>query len=282
MKAISKRMNEILNAIWRFSKPAAQGEALVLDVGTDHGWVPYLAAQKKLSNNVICSDISEKCLAKARKRFRNWGDESIAVDFRVGDGLEVLGMSEHVDVCIIAGMGFAQIHRILTNSKEKLNNVDIFVFQVRYDDMMAKVLEDEFGFDVLFDKAVIDNGMVYRTMVCMLKSKGALQGGAKYDKLHDTFGTNSLDFVYFYDIDYKIYGMDNLFDHSKEHLKALNTLLIQNVTVLQGISAGIKKQAKNNTISAEILEQKKFVEHKIESLDKIIEFLKVGANIQQK
>ena len=99
---IDKRLKSIINEI--------DGNVLV-DVGCDHGKVTYEAIKQHKVNKVIATDISNKSLKKCidlihKAKFEN-------VDFRCGDGLEVIKDNE-ADVVCISGMGGYEIIKILS------------------------------------------------------------------------------------------------------------------------------------------------------------------------
>lgn len=72
------------------------------DVGCDHGKVAHYAVERGLAQRVIASDVSEKCLNKAKKL--------------IGDGAEYAladGIKFDCDTAAICGMGGAEIVKIL-------------------------------------------------------------------------------------------------------------------------------------------------------------------------
>lgn len=90
--AIRKR----LSAIAAMVRPCG----VVADIGADHGMLSAHLLHSGKAQRVICSDISESSLAKARALL---GDDPRA-DFRLSDGLTALRPGE-ADCIIIAGMG---------------------------------------------------------------------------------------------------------------------------------------------------------------------------------
>lgn len=90
---------------------------VLLDVGTDHGYVPiYLVKEGKI-RSAIASDISAASLSKAEEEIRrsHLGDR---IDTRVGSGLDVLQESDEVDTVVIAGMGGVLIAELLEKAKQ--------------------------------------------------------------------------------------------------------------------------------------------------------------------
>ena len=82
------------------------------DVGTDHGKLPVAALLSGRVKRAIAIDISEPSLRKAKLLAEREGVDLTCV---VGDGLSPLRKGE-CDLVVIAGMGGAEIVRILRNA----------------------------------------------------------------------------------------------------------------------------------------------------------------------
>lgn len=78
------------------------------DIGCDHGKLSKMVLDDGKAKRVIATDISGKCLDKARKLNAGYPN----IEFREGDGLEPL-KGETVDVIVIAGMGGSAIMHII-------------------------------------------------------------------------------------------------------------------------------------------------------------------------
>lgn len=81
-----------------------------LDVGTDHGYVPYLMLLHNKAYKVIASDIREKPLNTCKDNLSQFVQNKI--DFRIGDGLSVIGFNEANGICI-CGIGYDLLINIL-------------------------------------------------------------------------------------------------------------------------------------------------------------------------
>ncbi len=99
---MTKRIREICSRI-----PKSEAFA---DVGCDHGYCARYALQKGLAERVYITDISEKCLEKAKSLLQSEIEAGRCFPF-VGDGLSVL--PERCTV-LIAGMGGEEIIKILS------------------------------------------------------------------------------------------------------------------------------------------------------------------------
>lgn len=89
-----------------------EGGETLCDIGTDHGKLPVAALLSGRAGKAIATDISEASLAKARLLAEK---ENVPLRCVVGDGLAPIRQGE-ADVVSIAGMGGAEIVRILQNA----------------------------------------------------------------------------------------------------------------------------------------------------------------------
>lgn len=80
---------------------------VIADVGCDHGYIAEYCAKSGLCERVIASDISEKCLQKAKDLLAS----STNVEFRRCDGI-----GYECDEAVISGMGGRLIAKILRSA----------------------------------------------------------------------------------------------------------------------------------------------------------------------
>ena len=91
-----------------------KGGGTFADVGCDHGYIAEKALENGLFDEVIISDISEKCLKKAESRLSlRFGGRFTAI---VSDGFDNL---PHVDEALISGMGGEIISAMLARREDK-------------------------------------------------------------------------------------------------------------------------------------------------------------------
>lgn len=86
----------------------------VIDVGTDHGFIPAELAKCGYTGNIFASDINEGPLASARRTAEEAG-VSDKITFLLSDGLSACE-SDKIDTIVIAGMGGDLICRILDHA----------------------------------------------------------------------------------------------------------------------------------------------------------------------
>ena len=93
-------MNRRLEAIMAHIPQNGRG---VIDVGTDHGYLPAALFQRGYSGRLIAADINAEPLSKAKRTAESIGAEDV-ISLRLCDGLDGCDPSE-VDTIVIAGMG---------------------------------------------------------------------------------------------------------------------------------------------------------------------------------
>ena len=116
---LSKRLNLIANYIDKCDT--------LVDVGTDHGYIPIYSVLKDICKKSIATDINKDPLDKAKLNSIFEGvDESVEV--RLGGGLEPITKGEAQGL-VIAGMGGNLIRDILEADKEKAKGFDFIILQ---------------------------------------------------------------------------------------------------------------------------------------------------------
>ncbi len=88
--------------------------ARVIDVGTDHAYIPIWLAQQGRAAYLLASDLRPGPLARARADAADYGVAD-KIDFQLNDGLDNCP-SEAVDTIIIAGMGGETMIHILESA----------------------------------------------------------------------------------------------------------------------------------------------------------------------
>jgi len=103
---LSDRLSSIKNFI--------QKGAYVIDVGTDHGYLPVYLAQTGLAKHIMASDISPSSLESARRTASKYG-VSDKIEFIEAPGLKGI-YEEDVDTIVISGLGGETVIKILSEA----------------------------------------------------------------------------------------------------------------------------------------------------------------------
>ena len=148
---LSKRLNWILNKMDKCD--------VIMDVGTDHGYISIELIKRNLADKVIASDINKDPLNKARLNISLEGLSS-KVDLRLGGGLSPLKNNEAQGV-LIAGMGGNLIRDILESDIEKVKSLDYIVLQpAQNPEVLREYLYTE-NYEVIDEDICEDEGKYY-------------------------------------------------------------------------------------------------------------------------
>lgn len=156
---LSKRLDLIVNHI-------KDCDTLV-DVGTDHGYIPIYVIKNGICKSAIASDINKDPLDKAKlNAIFEEVDEKI--DTRLGDGLSTIEVNE-VDACVIAGMGGNLIRDILEADKEKVKGFKFLILQPAQNPEVLREYLYTNGYEVIEEDLCIDEDKYYELFKVRVK-----------------------------------------------------------------------------------------------------------------
>ena len=191
-------MNGLTDRLQMVADEIQQGETMA-DIGTDHGFLPLYLWEKGISPSVIMCDVSEPSLAKAKAAAGayQFGHE---LDFRVGDGLQILKSGE-VDDIVIAGMGGLLIRDILAFDLEKTCSFGKFILQPRNNSGILRFWLASHCFDIVKNQLVREGKFICEVItvippksadIAVLEPSEALPeaGEACWELPEDTFALN--------------------------------------------------------------------------------------------
>ena len=119
------------------------------DIGCDHGYLSKMVADSGKAKNIICSDISESCLSKAKRLL---GEDAV---YFHGDGFEPLG-DIVPSVAVISGMGGNTILHIIGDRK-----IPVLILSPQSDaDKVRKTLTEK-GYRIVDDFVVREDRRFY-------------------------------------------------------------------------------------------------------------------------
>lgn len=162
---LSKRMQAVADLVTVGNK--------VVDIGTDHAYIPIYLIEKNLVPSVIAMDINEGPLKIAEEHIKekNFQDK---IEVRLSNGFEKLKAYE-ADTAVIAGMGGALVIRILDTYRDVTDSLKEIVLQPQSE--LAKVrryLLKE-GFEILEENMVVEDGKYYPMMRVRPENKNSIQ-----------------------------------------------------------------------------------------------------------
>lgn len=134
----------------------------VVDVGTDHGYIPIYLIETGKIPKAIGMDINKGPLDRAAANIKRHGLED-KIKTRLSDGILKLKKDE-VDTVVIAGMGGNLIVKILTEGKEVLKSIKELVLSPQSDiSLVRKYLQEE-EFSIQEENMIKEDGKYYLMM----------------------------------------------------------------------------------------------------------------------
>ncbi|MDD2625212.1 MAG: SAM-dependent methyltransferase [Tenericutes bacterium] len=159
MISLSNRLNEITKYISKQDK--------VIDVGCDHALLGIYLIKNKLVSNIICSDIVEKAIERAKENSNKY---KVNIDLRLGDGLKVLNNTDDINTIIISGMGYFKMRKILEDYKHNLNNINKIIIQTNTKEYDIRKYITRIGYLINKESIIKDNN-IYYTNIMFTKGK---------------------------------------------------------------------------------------------------------------
>lgn len=176
---MNKRLNCIISHI-----PNGCG---LIDVGTDHGYLPLELLHRGYPGRLFASDIRSGPLQAARRSAREAGAEE-QISFQLADGLDSCD-PDAVDTIVIAGMGGDTICGILDRAEWCMDRRYTLVLQPmsRAEVLRYWLVNNEF--EILDEDLVEDNNVIYAVLTarfdgCTRLNEAELYTGA-FSMLHD-------------------------------------------------------------------------------------------------
>jgi len=153
---ISKRLELVASFV-------PQG-AILLDVGSDHAYLPIELVERGQIKNAIAGEVVEGPYQSAVKNVEAHGlKEKIQV--RLANGLAAFEEADQVSVITIAGMGGRLIARILEEGLDKLANVERLILQPNNREDDLRIWLQENGFQIVAESILEEAGKFYEILV---------------------------------------------------------------------------------------------------------------------
>lgn len=142
----------------------------IIDVGTDHGYLPVYLIEKGYVNEAIVSDISKDSLRKAEILVKDKHLEN-KIKTRLGSGLEVISEKDAIDLAIIAGMGGNLIAKIIEERKELMigTGIDLVLQPMQNPEVLRRYLIDS-GYCIDGEFLVEEDGRIYQIITAKFGS----------------------------------------------------------------------------------------------------------------
>lgn len=183
-------------------------DALVVDIGTDHAYLPIYLYENDITKNIVASDISSNALLFAKSNLEKHNLRG-KIKLVVSDGFK--NLDECFDIAIISGVGTETIKKILDN--EVLPNKLILSSHKNVSDLREYMFK--IGYKIEKEIIVYENN-IYYNIIKYVKGKDNL---SKYDLL---VGLSN-------DINYKKHLLNKYKEtyeksHDKKYLEYINII----------------------------------------------------------
>lgn len=157
----------------------------VVDVGTDHGYIPIYLVETGKTKEAIAMDINQGPLERAESNIKKSGLED-KIKTRLSDGLQNLKKDEG-DTVVIAGMGGGLIIKILSEGKELIEGMKELVLSPQSEiPLVRKYLEME-EFSIIKETIIKEDGKYYFIMK-VVPGKKKSEEMSPQQELYDYFG----------------------------------------------------------------------------------------------
>lgn len=148
---LSKRLQAVAGLV-------TVGSRLV-DVGTDHGYIPIYLVENKKIPSAIAMDVRTGPLSRAEEHIAQAGLEAY-IRCRLSDGLQKLSPGEG-DSLLLAGMGGNLMTRILTEKPEVRDSFRELILQPQSAQALVRKTMEEAGWCVAEEDMVLEDGKFY-------------------------------------------------------------------------------------------------------------------------
>lgn len=138
-------------------------KARIVDVGTDHAYLPVYLVKKNVIQFAIASDIVEGPCNAAKSTICQYG-LSANIEVRKGPGLETVKSGE-IDVAIIAGMGGSTMISILNDSYEIAKETTRIILQPMNGSSKLRKWLVEHGWVIIAEDLALENKKIYNIIV---------------------------------------------------------------------------------------------------------------------
>ncbi|WP_019138366.1 MULTISPECIES: tRNA (adenine(22)-N(1))-methyltransferase [Peptoniphilus] len=152
MIKLSKRLNKIAELV--------DFGASVIDVGTDHGYVPNFLCENKISSDIIATDISKNSLQKSIDLTKELGNEKYIRNI-LANGI----IDEKRDNIIIAGLGGIQIAEIINNSIEIAKSANKLILQPMQKTQILRRELNNLGFKIIDEYIIYEDDRYFEIIV---------------------------------------------------------------------------------------------------------------------
>lgn len=142
---------------------------VLVDVGTDHAYIPIYLVKKQICDKAIASDINKGPVEKARLNVAMEGLKE-KIQCRLGGGFSTVRTSE-VDVAVIAGMGGNLIRDIILEHENVFKNLQYAVLQPVQNPEVLREFIYKKGYEILDEELCFEDEKYYQIIKVKFNNK---------------------------------------------------------------------------------------------------------------
>ena len=204
----------------------------VIDVGTDHGYIPVFLASNGYPGNILASDINPGPLNAGMQNARKAGAEE-KIRFILCDGLEKCPPAA-VDTVLIAGMGGDTMAGILDRASWVMDRDVLLILQPMTKAEVLRYWLIHNGFEILSEELCKESGKVYQILTSRFGGNTELSDAelftGKYEQIHTSAHFPQKLKKLIESTGKSIHGLDKSVDHEKDAWKALLMEIYEELT----------------------------------------------------
>lgn len=151
---LSKRLTAVANMVTKGNR--------VVDVGTDHGYLPIYLVESGQIPSAIALDVNKGPINRAKEHIEEHNLTKY-IDTRLSDGVTALKPDEG-DALVIAGMGGGLVIKIITEGESILDKFKEFVLQPQSEIEQVRRFLIEKEYHIIEENMVLDEGKYYPMM----------------------------------------------------------------------------------------------------------------------
>lgn len=162
----------------------------VIDVGTDHGYLPAELSRRGYRGKIFASDINAGPLDAARRTAERAGIFS-GIQFLLCDGLALCPPGE-IDTIVIAGMGGDLICRILDRAEWCMDGRYTLVLQPMTKPEILRYWLVNNEFEICSEALTEDSGTIYQVLTARFGGKTRLRDAELFTGAYEMVGKDPL------------------------------------------------------------------------------------------
>jgi tRNA (adenine22-N1)-methyltransferase len=149
-------LNKRLKAVKELIEPCD----VLMDVGSDHGFLPLYLIKNNLIEKAIIGDLNHGPLEQAKKNFQKF--TNLNAIFIVSNGIS--SYSDKLDAVVIAGMGFETIQSIISQDLERFKDIPQIILQsnTKVDKLREFLNSNKFN---IIDESIVKDRKYYYPVI---------------------------------------------------------------------------------------------------------------------